>query len=70
MVDLSQNKQLVRQCRREALILRALRGHANVINYLSMRLNDQLQFQIFMEYADAGELFDRIGRCNPALILN
>lgn len=60
MVDLAKNKQLVRQCRREALILRALRGHQNVIDYLSMRLNDQLQFQIFMAYADGGELFDQI----------
>lgn len=43
VTDLAENKRLVRQCKREALTLRALRGHPNVINYLSMRLNDKLQ---------------------------
>ena len=69
MVDLAKNKHLVRQCRREALILRALRGHQNVIHYLSMRLNDELQFQIFMSYADGGELFDQIGEWRSCLLL-
>lgn len=73
MTDLSVNKKLVRQCKREALILRGenycslsqlssigLRGHPNVVQYLSMRLNEDLKFQVFMEYVDGGELFDQI----------
>ncbi|KAI6207256.1 Serine/threonine-protein kinase chk-1 [Aphelenchoides fujianensis] len=51
---------LVKQCRTEAFILRACRGHPNVIQYLSMRCNERFVFQIFMEYADGGELFDQI----------
>ncbi|KAH7729133.1 CBN-CHK-1 protein [Aphelenchoides avenae] len=37
-----------------------VRNHRNVLKYLSMRVTDEDQFQIFLEYADGGELFDQI----------
>lgn len=38
-------------------------SHENVIRYVSMRVNMDEVFQIFLEYAGGGELFDQIGQC-------
>ncbi|KAI6208806.1 Serine/threonine-protein kinase chk-1 [Aphelenchoides besseyi] len=65
VTNLKRNLDQVKRCRKEALILRACREHVNVVRYLSMRINSHQQFQIFMEYADGGELFDQIGKCKP-----
>ncbi|KAI6204084.1 Serine/threonine-protein kinase chk-1 [Aphelenchoides besseyi] len=65
VTNLKRNTDQAKRCRKEALIVRACREHPNVIRYLSMRINSQHQFQIFMEYADGGELFDQIGKCKP-----
>jgi serine/threonine protein kinase len=47
--------------KKQALILRSLRGHRNVLRFISFRTTAHAQFQLFMEYVDGGELFDRIG---------
>lgn len=44
----------------QALLHRIVRGHENVLKYLNMRITDQATFQLFLEYADGGELFDQI----------
>ncbi|CAD6197335.1 unnamed protein product [Caenorhabditis auriculariae] len=49
--------------RKEALLHKMLskKGHRNVIRYIGMKNDEQtLEYYIFLEYADAGELFDQI----------
>ncbi|KAI1720754.1 protein kinase domain-containing protein [Ditylenchus destructor] len=60
IIDLKKHRHQADNVRREALLQRILRHHPNVLKYISMRVNVDEQFQIFLEYADGGELFDRI----------
>ncbi len=61
-IDLNKHPDVVEAVRKEALLMRMLRGHANVIQYIGMRVDERLdEFQIFLEYVDGGELFDQIG---------
>lgn len=39
---------------------RLLNEHVNVLKYIGTRVTENNQFQLFIEYADGGELFDRI----------
>ncbi|KAH7729010.1 Protein CHK-1 a [Aphelenchoides avenae] len=59
-VDLRKHVDVKEAVRKEALLQRTLRNHENVLKYISMRVNDEDQFQLFLEYADGGELFDQI----------
>ncbi|MFH4982170.1 hypothetical protein AB6A40_008879 [Gnathostoma spinigerum] len=59
-VDLSKHSEIIDSLRKEALLQRMLRGHRNVIQYIGMRFEGQNEFQLFLEYAAGGELFDRI----------
>lgn len=39
------------------------RGHENVIRYIGIKTDlEAKEFQIFLEYADGGEIFDQIGQ--------
>uniref|UniRef100_A0A7E4W5Q8 non-specific serine/threonine protein kinase n=1 Tax=Panagrellus redivivus TaxID=6233 RepID=A0A7E4W5Q8_PANRE len=45
--------------KKEALIQRAIRGHRNILRYLNMQTHKNV-FELYLEYADGGELFDQI----------
>uniref|UniRef100_A0A914VJE7 non-specific serine/threonine protein kinase n=1 Tax=Plectus sambesii TaxID=2011161 RepID=A0A914VJE7_9BILA len=61
VIDLAKHPDVVETVRKEALLMRMLRNHVNIIKYLDMRFEENLdEFQIFLEYADGGELFDQI----------
>uniref|UniRef100_A0A0M3JH58 Protein kinase domain-containing protein n=1 Tax=Anisakis simplex TaxID=6269 RepID=A0A0M3JH58_ANISI len=60
-IDLANHPDVIDAVRKEALLQRMLRGHRNIIQYIGMRVESDDEFQIFLEYADGGELFDQIG---------
>uniref|UniRef100_A0AC34GID2 Protein kinase domain-containing protein n=1 Tax=Panagrolaimus sp. ES5 TaxID=591445 RepID=A0AC34GID2_9BILA len=45
--------------KKEALLQRAVKNHQNVLKYLTMRAVGDV-FELYLEYADGGELFDQI----------
>uniref|UniRef100_A0A915EJK4 Protein kinase domain-containing protein n=1 Tax=Ditylenchus dipsaci TaxID=166011 RepID=A0A915EJK4_9BILA len=58
-VDLKNHEKQAKAVEYEALLNRISRHHVNVLKYVSMRVNCDDQFQLLLEYADGGELFDR-----------
>lgn len=52
--------------KKEALLQRAVKNHQNVLKYLTMRAAGDI-FELYLEYADGGELFDQIGKLFFAL---
>ncbi|CAI4222592.1 unnamed protein product [Auanema sp. JU1783] len=62
-LDLGKHANLLNEFKKEALIQQRLssEGHDNVIRYIGIRMDHNLyQYQIFLEYADGGEIFDQI----------
>ncbi|VDM42000.1 unnamed protein product [Toxocara canis] len=59
-IDLQRHPHVIDAVRKEALLQRMLRGHRNIVQYIGMRVEGGSEFQIFLEYADGGELFDQI----------
>ncbi|EFO16442.2 CAMK/CAMKL/CHK1 protein kinase, partial [Loa loa] len=56
---LGKEEELFKKLRREAFIMRIFRNSEHVIRYIGMRY-DEGRIEMFLEYADGGELFDHI----------
>nr|CDQ06774.1 Bm8631 [Brugia malayi] len=54
-------QEFFKKLRREALIMRIFHNSEHVIHYIGMRY-DAGRIEMFLEYADGGELFDHIGK--------
>uniref|UniRef100_A0A0N4ZWY0 non-specific serine/threonine protein kinase n=1 Tax=Parastrongyloides trichosuri TaxID=131310 RepID=A0A0N4ZWY0_PARTI len=47
--------------RKEAVLTKKCRGHPNIVYYIGMREDKAMnEYQLFLEYCDGGELYDRI----------
>ncbi|KAL3985090.1 Protein kinase domain family protein [Acanthocheilonema viteae] len=54
-----EQEELFKKLRREAFIMRVFYKSEHVIRYIGMRYDDR-RIEMFLEYADGGELFDHI----------
>lgn len=57
----SVNQKDILALRKEAILMKKCRGHPNIVYYIGMREDNEMnEYQLFLEYCDGGELYDRI----------
>uniref|UniRef100_A0A0N5BQR0 non-specific serine/threonine protein kinase n=1 Tax=Strongyloides papillosus TaxID=174720 RepID=A0A0N5BQR0_STREA len=57
----SSDKKDILALRKEAIIMKKCRGHPNIVYYIGTREDHEMnEYQLFLEYCDGGELYDRI----------